>query len=398
MGEKKKILILMNATIFLASFGFIMYSALLPSFSERYRITLSEAGLVGSILCMGQLFIIFLNDFLAAKLSKTVLIAGGVFLHLLSMFWIAFSPSYGSLLAAFFVNGAAISLLNVVMSAYISDLSGERRNSYLNIFHGIYGLGSLAGPLLPTIVLAAGGSWTVCYLIVGAISIMLFFAVLLFARGNAGEVQKEPGGNVSFFRLLKNPGLLLSCAAAMLYMGFDMMISTYMSSYLGLKLGAAAIAGLTITFYWAGSALGRLLYSMLFAKVNVRRYLAVVNILTAVALFVGMGVLNKWVMLVLIFAVGLLSGVNFPLDIGIACGIFPKQSVAATNAISIFGSLGGIIFPALAGRMMEKTGYQSLLVIGGILMMLIAALMLLLERIKKKEKEGGKYTCTIIER
>lgn len=399
MNRKKIFLLGMYATIFIASFGFIMYSALVPAFSDTYHISLAQAGAVGSILCIGQLVIIFFNDYLAERISKPMLIAIGVAVNLVSLFWIAVSASFVSLAAAFFFNGGAISLLNVVMSAYISDIFGEKRNTYLNIFHGIYGLGSLAGPILPTAILVLGGNWKWSYVIMGILSIIIFAVMLGLAIGSKKENQEAEGERLSgtagygvkvkknepFFKLLRSPRLFIICMATLLFMGFDMTVSTYMSSYLGLKLHAASVAGLTITFYWAGSALGRLIYPVLFARFEVRKYLAIVNIFTAGLLFLGITISRPFPMIVLISLIGLLSGVNFPLEISLACELFPDSSVGATNAVSIFGSLGGIIFPMAAGFLMEHTGYTSLLILGGIMMLSISGCLMLLINMKKKE-------------
>ena len=388
MKNKKILLFSMYVTIFIVSFGFIMYSALVSAFSGTYQISLAEAGSVGSVLCVGQLVMIFLNDLLAEKISRIGLMILGVAAHVISMFWIAVSTSFGSLTAAFFLNGAAISLLNVVMSAYISDLFGEKRNSYLNIFHGVYGLGSLSGPLLPTAILVSGLDWKISYLVIGVLSVALLAAMIILVRKEKASQQvyslKNTKEGRTFFSLLKSSGMLTICVAALLFMGFDMTVSTYMSSYLGLALNAASVAGLTITFYWTGSAVGRLLYPVLFAKYDTRKYLIMVNVITAVLLLLGVGVKISSLMILLIFLTGLLSGVNFPLEIGLACEMFPENSVGATNAVSIFGSLGGIIFPMLAGQFMEHMGYKSLLILCGVMMLLIAGCLLLL--IKKREE------------
>lgn len=388
MRSKKVMLTGMYITIFIVSFGFIMYSALVASFAVTYEITLAEAGIVGSVLCAGQLVVIFLNDYLGRKLTKLVLIVAGTTLHVLSMFWIALSPSFVILIAAFFVNGAAISLLNVVMSAHISDLFQDKRNSYLNIFHGIYGLGSLAGPILPTLIIACGLNWQVSYIIIGMLSILvlIFMAVLAKAQTNQEISQKRENieGKRTFITLLRNQATVLICICSLLFMGFDMTVSTYMSSYMELELNAAAIAGLTITFYWTGSAVGRLLYPVLFAGFDTRKYLVAVNLLTAVLLFVGTGVSGKYVMLVMIAVIGLLSGVNFPLQIGMACELTPENSVGATNAVSIFGSAGGILFPMLAGTLMELYGNPALLIQSGCMLAAIIICLLVLIKIKKE--------------
>ena len=109
-----------------------------------------------------------------------------------------------------------------------------------------------------------------------------------------------------------------------------------------------------------------------------------VNLVTAVLLALGLAVTKPVMMIVLIFLVGLLSGVNFPLEIGLACEQFPKSSVGATNAVSIFGSLGGIIFPMLAGGLMEAFGYASLLLLGGVMMLAIAGCLTGMVAVKKE--------------
>lgn len=388
MRNKKVMVTGMYITIFIVSFGFIMYSALVSSFSSTYRITLAEAGVVGSVLCAGQLVVIFINDILGRRFSKPALTAAGTALHVISMFWIAYAPSFAPLTAAFFLNGAAISLLNVVMSAHISDLFGEKRNSYLNIFHGIYGLGSLAGPILPTVIASRGLNWQASYITVGAVSILVLAFMTALAKAQAGAEErtgeKERERTTSFVLLLRNPAFLIICICALLFMGFDMTVSTYMSSYMEIELGAAAIAGLTITFYWTGSALGRLLYPVLFARFDTRKYLIAVNVLTAALLFAGTGIRGQYAMLAVIAAAGLLSGVNFPLQIGMACELSPENSVGAANAVSVFGSAGGIIFPMLAGAVMERHGNGALLVLSGA--MLTAIIVCLAVLIKKRRK------------
>ncbi|MRN26638.1 hypothetical protein EAI30_18770, partial [Romboutsia ilealis] len=94
MNNKKILLSAMYVTIFLASFGFIMYSALVSAFSETYSIPLAKAGIVGSVLCVGQLVMIFFNDMLARRMPRVTLITVGVLAHLVSMFWIAASVSF----------------------------------------------------------------------------------------------------------------------------------------------------------------------------------------------------------------------------------------------------------------------------------------------------------------
>ena len=152
--SKKAKLYFMYVLMFLFAFGFILYSALMPAIRDHYQLTLTQAGWVGAVLSAGQFVILFFNDLLVRRFSRNQLTLMCFIAYILSMVLICLAPPYWALLGAFFVIGMAINLVNVMMSAEISDLFGEERDRYLNYFHGIYGLGSMAGPLLPAVTVA----------------------------------------------------------------------------------------------------------------------------------------------------------------------------------------------------------------------------------------------------
>lgn len=384
--EKKVMVCLVYITIFFYAFGYMIYSALIPAFMEKFQISLVEAGMVGSALSVGGLVMLFFSEPLSRRFAQKHLLVLCAAAHVVSILLIALAGSFTLLLAAFFLNGIAGSLCNVFMSAYISDSFPEKRNSYLNLFHGIYGIGALAGPILPTWLMSrSGGRWELSYVLVGGLSALLLIGMLAVAKREAYVVAPpaEGRGDNFVFRAFRSKPLLLICLCTFLFMGENMTMATWMASYMEVHMGAAKIAGIALTFYWSGAALGRVAYPILFARVDARKYLLVSNALCAAAALMGMLLSNAWVMFVIVAFIGLLSGVNFPLDIALACEQMPEHAVSATNAVCFFGSIGGIVFPLLGGWLIANCGYPSMLLL--IAALLICTCVLMGSLIQRKE-------------
>lgn len=382
--NKRKILTIMFLSMFWCSFGYIMYSALVSTFINKYSLTISEAGLMGSVLCGGQ----FLAQFVCGPLSKRftklqlVFISGCV--SALSLLMIATSFTYPILLVAFLMNGLSISLMNVAICAYISDEFPDRRSSYLNIFHGIYGMGSMLGPVLPTVLLAQKMNWQCGY--TGVIIIELIILCILFTLRKTPYCGKKTEGSAQpFVALLKNPRLIMLCGCTMLAVGSDTVIGTYMATYFETQLNAVAIGGIAITFFWGGSAVGRFLYPLLFSRFHPKKFVATVNLLTSILLIIGLLMKNTAVMFIVMGFTGMFSGFNYPMEIGFACELFPADSILATNAVCFFASVGGIIAPLITGKLIESGGYS--LMIMQVVVMLAGITVILAALVKIEQKK-----------
>ena len=388
--SKKAKLYFMYVLMFLFAFGFILYSALMPAIRDHYQLTLTQAGWVGAVLSAGQFVILFFNDLLVRRFSRNQLTLMCFIAYILSMVLICLAPPYWALLGAFFVIGMAINLVNVMMSAEISDLFGEERDRYLNYFHSIYGLGSMAGPLLPAVTVALNWHWTSSFVIVSVLcGVMLLSFLKVDLKSPPTSVQAEAQGS---FSLLKSKPLLIISGAAFLYIGMDMTVCSWISGFLvDIWQMTESTAGLAVTLYWIGAALGRLAHPTLFGRVDVKKYLILANLLGAVIFglcaAIGGSVLS-WGLLV----VGFATGSSFPLLIGMGCSLFPDNSGAATNVVVIAGSIGGAVFPWLSGVLNDVLSYTAGFValnigmLGG-----VAVLIAVLGAMKNKGKAGNNH-------
>lgn len=382
--NKKRVLTGMYAVIFWASFGYIIYGTLISAFIAEYDMTLRQAGWIGSVLCVGQLMIQFLCNSLSKRYTRLQLVLIGTVMSIAAFLLIIAARIYWVLLLAFLIDGASISLLNVVICAYISDEFPEKRSAYLNLFHGFYGIGSMTGPVLPTVLLANKISWKYGY--AGVVLAGIFIVVFLLGlKGNFEKGKKSNPKAESFILLLRNPRLLCVCFCTMLCVGFDTVIATYMAAYFETQLGAAAIAGLALSFYWGGSAAGRLLYPLLFERFHPKKFLTTVNAGTALLLIIGLLSSRASVMFAVITLTGMFSGMNYPMEIGFACEVYPDNSISATNAACFFASIGGIIFPLAAGWLLESGGCSWLIIQCAAMVSGIALFLLIVMKLERKE-------------
>lgn len=382
--NKKRILTGLYAVIFWASFGYIIYGTLISTFIVKYDLTLGEAGWIGSVLCAGQLITQFSCNTLSKHFTKLQLVLLGTVMSIAAFVMIIMVNIYWILLLAFLIDGASISLLNVVICAYIADEFPERRSSFLNIFHGFYGMGSMVGPVLPTILLANKISWKYGY--VGVVLAGIFIFICLFTlKKSFGEEKKANEKSEAFIWLFRNPRLCIICLCTMLCVGFDNVIGTYIASYFETRLNAAALSGLAITFFWGGSSIGRLLYPVLFERFPAKKFLAVVNFSTAVLLIIGLVSDSAPVMFVVVALTGMFSGMNYPMEIGFACEVFPENSISATNAACFSASIGGVISPLIAGKLLESAGYSCLIIQCAAMIASITVLLLIILKLERKE-------------
>jgi len=121
---------------------------------------------------------------------RRLVILGGGIVFLLTLIAVASARSFAVLLAAFVAfypaSGAFVSLTQ----AEIMDTWPERQAQVMARWDLAGAAGAVAGPLLLTAVLASGGSWRACYLVLAGISALIWLGAAL--RRPAPAVQGQP--------------------------------------------------------------------------------------------------------------------------------------------------------------------------------------------------------------
>ena len=126
---------------------------------------------------------------------RRLVILGGGILFLLTLLAVASARSFAVLLAAFVAfypaSGAFVSLTQ----AEIMDAWPDRQAQVMVRWDLAGAIGAVAGPLLLTAVLAAGGSWRAGYLVLAGIGAVVWLGALLRGQPEAdGRAEAEADG------------------------------------------------------------------------------------------------------------------------------------------------------------------------------------------------------------
>jgi MFS transporter, DHA1 family, multidrug resistance protein len=161
---------------------------------------------------------------------KRMMVLGGVFFAAPPFLYPLIEDPW-SLLALRFVHGFATAIFSPVASAYVAGLTETGRGARLGWFSSANDLGSTAGPLIGGFVLYFTSSYSLTYLLVGALGMLTLLVVVLLP--DVDQPIREPktfAMRAADFRLglaevLRTPPIFLAAGIeAVMYLGYGAFI------------------------------------------------------------------------------------------------------------------------------------------------------------------------------
>jgi MFS transporter, DHA1 family, quinolone resistance protein len=303
--------------------------------------------------------------YLADRLGRRPAVIAGLALYGGSSLLFALGHSFGFFVGLLALSGLGISLFKTGALALIGDLSASAASHtrLMNAAEGFFGIGSIVGPAIVALLLAAGLSWKWLYVIAAGIcgGLVVLAARMPFPQVNApatdsaGGVHKPDAG--STLRVLKDPIALGFAGLMMLYVAVECAVYVWMPTYVRSYRGTASwlpLYGLTIFFMLR--AVGRFLGIWLLRHLRWTAVLAACSVFILVC-FVGSvagGVrLGAW----LLPASGLAMSVVYPTlnSKGISC--FPKsEHGAAAGVLLFFTAAAAALGPLAMGAVSDAYG------------------------------------------
>ena len=301
----------------------------------------------------------------------------GIGLHLPFLFLISF----------FLVLGVCSGLFIKCASSLIAELYPDNRSRYMTILYIATGVGCMAAPYISTRQLEAGMEWWKIYLTDAAvifISAVIFTGILVrFGYTIQTEPQKaERTENLlPPFRFLFQRGsgrLGLLCIMAVLYMGHQISLTSWLPTYLIDRLEMTpSFSGSVLSLFSAGLLVGRLFYTIMAERFSAERFLLVTSTLAGFILGIGLITSGKAVILSAMFLTGALTGTINPLLTGLGCDWYPQNTDAAASLICLSLSVGGMAFPYIVGRIAIKLSFFAAMLLSAVNLLLIAVLLLI---------------------
>lgn len=327
---------------------------------------------------------------------KGIMIGFGIMIAACLMFLpAARSGAYVPFLAALFVMGGGITLLQVAVNPLIISLgapeTAHSRLTFAQFFNSVgvflivtFGakliLGQTADVDPATLSGAALDSYRTTESVVISDAYLWLAAVLAvvavifwFWRKALDQASFTTLELTGAFSLLSNPRLRFGCACIFLYVGAEVGVASVMVNYLGLERTmqlAPVAAGVMLGYYWAGAMVGRLLGGFVLRRFRPGRVLATFAagaiLLIAVSAFTT-GALAGWALVL----VGFTNSIMFPTIFSLATEGCREEAPKASGLLCT-AIVGGAIVPVLVGLTADAFGLTAGLLVPVICYAIIA--------------------------
>lgn len=373
MEQKRRVVFTLYAYTFMIGFAVsgTMFSTVLPKIIGDYKLTLAQAGLFSVFTSSGNLIAMVITGMLGDRYRKSILM-GIVFLGMsVTLTLIGLEPPFFLLLCFLVLLGVCSSILNLIVTAYVSDLYGDGRAKYINLVHMFYGVGSLAGPLYPMLLSQSGFRWKYSYLfLAGAVMAIgiSYFVVMkklkepVLAIGRDVLKGKQEAVSFQSWRdLFRYKGMIALCIMSFLYMGgHQNTFSTWFQTYLqteNAQIYTEEFTSICMTLYWIGMVISRTISASVSQKIAPREFILAGSLGGVAAMTLGMLFQTPWVWVLSVMALGICTGAVYPLTFAISCAWFPDASAKVSSVVGIFTSVGSMFCGWLVGKIANSVSF-----------------------------------------
>ncbi len=349
--------------IFLAFFvmGFVDAVGTLVGFArEEFRLTGAEAGLLPFFGFVAFALFSVPAGVLADRKGKRFLLLVALGVVLAGQVVASLSVSrYAWLLGAIFLIGVGMAALQVAGNPMMRDVSAPGRYARnLTFAQFLKSLGSISGPYLTTLVVAAGLAWHRIFPVFAAVTLVTLVTALFLS---VGETQGEdrPASVAASFALLKEPAVALAVVGIFLYVGAEVGLNSWLATLLSRSFGmdlAASATRLGPGLFFIALSTGRLLGSLVLSFLDPRRFFR----LSALLGLAGLGLLlagHRTAALSGIVLCGLGFANIWPLVFSLTIERRPERS-GALSGLMCMAIFGGAALPALMGAAADRSGVR----------------------------------------
>lgn len=258
---------------------------------------------------------------------------------------------------------------DIGINSLVLDLFPASRGRALNLLHVMYSVGALAAPLALAAAVGAGVAWQVPMLASGlvagaaALGIRLTVPPGQLDPPDPAEHPDAAGPHRGRGRL---PAFLLVMALGTgCYVASEAGVSDWLVRYLDALPVTAA--GAALTLFWAGIAVGRVVFARLGARIDpltaASRLAPAGGVVLLVAFLVPVG---PWTP-PLFGLVGIAFGPFFPLMVAAAGARLPSRSATVASTLIFSSVIGASLYPPAIGFLSGAVGLQVAMVGTGLL-------------------------------
>ncbi|MBL1173933.1 MFS transporter [Pantanalinema sp. GBBB05] len=333
---------------------------LIPSIQTTYHLTPATVTLLFLSQLSGYIVAAIASSLLSSRLglARMLLLAAALLTSALMIY--AFSPIWSVMVAAGILLGLGIGLIDAGINTYIA--SDQRHADLTGILHAFYGIGALLGPALATTLLAIDLNWRQVYQVFAAVVVVLmgglgWAVVCRYAPMRRQATHSAASASLNLRVALRTPIVIMAALLLMIYVGMESAVGNWAYSVQAVGRGTPEmLAGYSVSAYWFGLTLGRLVMGRLVRRLGADRLLDWSLGLLAIGLLMWWQLPNAWLVLPVI---GFALGPIFPTTIWlmpqrVATALVP----AAIGFMTSVASLGAATIPTSMGWFATRTSLE----------------------------------------
>lgn len=329
---------------------FAVQGSLLSTMIEKFQLDASRQGLANTMAFAGGLAALVSALSLQGRWRKRTLVKASILICGAGLVFMWCAPVYGLYVAAWFLTGYGLGLLDTLLSACMADLyTGKMAVVMMCLLHTAFGMASVLTPMGYAALLAGGMPWKNIYLVIAGAGLLIVLAALAVKKaGNMADrepLSKQNASLKNIFRTL-HQGRILWLVAAILFHGIFLSgLNTWVNRYADGLGGSIAIPAQSCMFM--GLMVSRLL--MPFLPINTSRYVSLGGVLGGLVLAVGLLFPNGWILRGALVVSSLLFGALIPCVLSLGCERQRDNTLLATTGIMLAMYFGqGISSPMIA--------------------------------------------------
>jgi MFS transporter, FHS family, glucose/mannose:H+ symporter len=291
---------------------------------------------------------------------------------------IALVPEWAMVIVAALPAGLGSGAIDGGVNGLFLDLFPTTRGRSLNGLHLFFGIGALLSPLVAGRLVDAGVAWQVLIVAtaIGAVLLGVFLANATMPEGRrdsgvAGRLPAE--GRFA----LQWPLLALGIAIAA-YVASEIGVSDWLVRFLA--SAPLSVATGSLSLYWGGLALGRLVSMRFGDRFDHARFATSAVALASVALIGAVLVPSLAGSVALFGVVGFASGPVFPMIVAVGGERFPDRSAAVGGFLTGAAVIGSTIYPPVMGFLSVEVGLVWAMLGTAVLSLACAAALVLAPR------------------
>lgn len=354
---------------FVISFVTNIIGPLMPVIISDFHLSLTLAGVLP--------FSFFLAYGLVSIPAGVVIETRGPGFALLSAFGInlvgalgfALHPTYLAALAALFIIGIGMAMLQVVINPLMRNAGGEAHFAFFSVLGQlVFGLASYVSPMVFSAIMtgnahlphvAHGPVWVLLYWLFAALFGLSLLATLPLNLKHFELAADEKSGPLTVYvELLSDKYVRLFFIGIAAYVGTEQSLANWMSPFLAAyhHVDPTRTGALEVGNFWGlmsvGCLLGLGLLKLLDSKVVLRGAVVAAAACLALALFGP-----AQVSLMAFPACGFCLSVMFSIIFSLALNSIPKHH-GALSGILCSGILGGAVLPLIVGAVSEHSSLR----------------------------------------